>query len=331
MGHRDEQIPVEHLGSSKSMKILEYIKLTRIQSAPLTIVTLILGYGVTTDTFIVEKTYPLILMGLSGHLGFYTMNEYFDREYDETLDKSDKPLVSGEVSYEEALAIMVGLILVSFTTALATLPLLGALIWVVAMVNGATYNYYCKETPLSAVCLAVWGFLVVATGSMYAGPPNPAAVVLAASMALFMLLMTAEGELKDMREDSGNMARALGCRVHVGRLSITTRFNAFFGANLIAMSLMIWYLGYLGTDYILAVTTITALTALLHLDVIQMEYSPENMKKRIALATFGTSISVITASSAFMPDNISWVLGIFTAIWGFGWQKILYGDSLYFS
>ena len=149
--------------------ILDYTRLMRIQSIPLTIAIISAGYMIETGSIIEMGVLPLLVVGAVGHAGFYTMNEILDMEWDIEQYKSDKPLVSGDIPVENAITLCFSLILVSIFGALLFFPLESFLLYLASCGAGSVYNFRSKNDPLSSVYLGAWGVLILLTGFYYAG------------------------------------------------------------------------------------------------------------------------------------------------------------------
>jgi 4-hydroxybenzoate polyprenyltransferase len=142
----------------------EYLKLIRIQSTPVTLSILATGYGLSRGTILDWEVLPLLIVGALGHWGFYAMNEYEDRKYDLEAEKYDKPLVSGDVTEGEGLAIVLSLVGASLILAGLLFPYQAFVAFLLAAFLGALYNKRSKIDTLSGLYLGAWGVLILYTG-----------------------------------------------------------------------------------------------------------------------------------------------------------------------
>lgn len=147
--------------------IKDIMKLCRIQAAPLNIFILLAGYGVASGTILDTKSLQLSIIAVSGHIAFYSMNEYADMEWDRRAGKSEKPLVNGSVSECEAMFVMA--MSMGFCVGYSFHVLIGApFFWFSsAMVFAGVYNLKSKTDIMSPFYLGAYGFLMFYTGLTY--------------------------------------------------------------------------------------------------------------------------------------------------------------------
>lgn len=147
--------------------IKDIMKLCRIQAAPLNIFILLAGYGVTSGTILDINSLQLSIIAVSGHIAFYSMNEYADVEWDTRAGKSEKPLVNGSVTENEALFVM-GMSM-GFCVGYSFHVLMGApFFWFSsAMVFAGVYNLKSKTGIMSPFYLGAYGFLMFYTGLIF--------------------------------------------------------------------------------------------------------------------------------------------------------------------
>jgi len=147
--------------------IRDVMKLCRIQAAPLNVFILLAGYGVISGTILDTNSLQLVIIAISGHMGFYSMNEYADVEWDKSAGKSEKPLVNGSVSEDQALFMIA--ISMGFCIGYSFHVLMGApFFWFAsALVFAGLYNLKSKRDIMSPFYLGAYGFLMFYTGMTY--------------------------------------------------------------------------------------------------------------------------------------------------------------------
>lgn len=127
-------------------KLKAYWDLTRLDHGLIFAVSFVLGmiiaYGKWPDPII---TLAGVIAAIAAEMGTFALNDYFDVEVDRKNNRTDRPIIRGEISKNEALALTV----VSFIVSIAAAVFMnntGALIVVIAMiVFGCFYDYRLKE------------------------------------------------------------------------------------------------------------------------------------------------------------------------------------------
>lgn len=147
-----------------SSMIRDYLRLVRIQSVPLTLSIMLVGYAMSTGTiFTVDGVY-LFVVGTLSHTGFYSMNEVLDREWDAKQGEEMKPLVSGDIEVGRAMAVFASLTISSILLAGLVFELSAFAAFTIACVLGAEYNIKSKKSSLSALYLSGWSVAILMTG-----------------------------------------------------------------------------------------------------------------------------------------------------------------------
>ena len=145
------------MNESKRTAITSRVKgaltLTSIQSVPVSVATILLGYASVTGTIMDETVIPLVVAAGIGHLGFYSMNDVLDYDWDVEQERDKKPLVAGLISRKMGLLMSGFLIMLSVAYAAGTFPRLSYLLFVAAAIFGGAYNWKSKSSPYSAILL----------------------------------------------------------------------------------------------------------------------------------------------------------------------------------
>lgn len=148
-------------------KIKSYLELCRVQSTPVTIIILSLGFGIAKGTLLHLDIIALYIMGALGHWGFYAMNDIMDREHDRQGDDLHKPIPSGKVSLKGALILCVWCIIMSLLIAAVILGQPAFAYYTGAMTLGWVYNLRSKKDTFASMYLAAWAVLILMTGYHY--------------------------------------------------------------------------------------------------------------------------------------------------------------------
>ena len=127
-------------------KLKAYWDLTRLDHGLIFAVSFVLGmtiaYGRLPNAGLAIAG---VIAAIAAEMGTFALNDYFDVEVDRKNNRTDRPIIRGEITRNEALALTV----VSFIVSIAAAVLMdniGALIVVIAMiVFGCFYDYRLKE------------------------------------------------------------------------------------------------------------------------------------------------------------------------------------------
>lgn len=320
----------------KDTKLGQFLILFRVQSTPMTVMALLLGYATVEGTFVRGDVIPLVVAGALAHWGMFAMNDYVDREHDmqSKEDRSDKPLINGSVTVRDAAYAVY---------ALCTLPLLVA-VWsfnteslgffIAAYALGLAYNFKSKDTYLSPVLLGLWGTSVVLTGAQYARGLTIESVLMGVLMGLFMFWLTVLGDFKDVDQDEKSIPKALGVKVSGNGLLVKT--HSFYQAAAIiigSFSLIIVFLAdgapwwaYAGALFFGSVGSWGTAEITLR----RVWYDQKAIKKNITMHAGTLILAMALASSSYLGALSYFFAVAGTVAWQFTWQYILYGDPLYF-
>lgn len=228
--------------------ILEYLRLFRMHAGAMEATIVLIG-----ALLMGQRNFPslsiIFLIGLSGHICGYVLNDYTDIEIDRrSSELREKPLVSGVIPKQHALivAFLAGsgtyaLTLVFFPSIPSILLLSSAAILAVI------YDFFGKRFPgLSDFIVAGAIFSLLLFGASTVSTHFTGLVYIVGGSLFFdvAFINVVEGGLKDAAHDfiSGakTLAEALGVRVREGRLLITNRFKAFaYGVKATSIGLIL--------------------------------------------------------------------------------------------
>lgn len=308
--------------------------LCRLQSTPLTLVLLLLGYGSVTGTVLTEDVIPLVVMGCLGHWAVYAHNDYVDSSEDYRSGKFHKPLVSGDIHHIEAKMWVylgsVGSIIVG-AYFMESLP---ALLWGAAVVTGISYNYASKKVWFSGGYLSIWGVVVIFSSSMYAGGLPRNTFLLAVAVGIHMLIMTVEGDLKDLTSDEPHIPHLLGCYVEDGVMRISAKLLVVVMVAHIAEGALLLETARLsgaGPPVAVAISFLFLVSMLVLFRILREKpWNPVEIKEDIVIYTCLSAAAILVASVPMVGVIESILLLAGTLVWGLGSQYLLYGDPLYF-
>ena len=179
-----------------------WLQLTRLQTSGLTIGMLLITRWVCTGLEVLD-TIVLILAGLLVHAGFFSLNEYADRDHDRGHPDKVNPITAGDISERTALSLSLGTLSLSlvllaawgWTWSWTSLPLISSYLL------GTSYNLRAKKFPrLAPVILGGWAFMLSGWITGLSGFPLHA-MWLPFAWGFMLLLQVLEGTLKDWEHD----------------------------------------------------------------------------------------------------------------------------------
>jgi len=321
------------------------LSLISIQSTPLTVVALLMGYATVHGTVISPDVIPLAATGALGHWTFYSMNDIVDYEYDRKQGRVGKPLVAGLVSINEAIFISVFLFATSLVIASAFFNSLAIILYVMSAFFGGVYNLKSKDTVWGPIFMAEWGVSIVFTGAAYSGAINTSSIILSLVLGAHMLIMTFEGDLKDVGDNERSIPRLLGCQIkdidNTPYMFTSAIFNTIFAlvvASEVILMMLLAGLPVLSDGVKFHEVLVVLGTGVIQYPLIrsheavmrQNPFDESEMKKDIALHEIVTVIGISVASLSYAGFLSILTLGVATILWGITTQTALYGHPLRF-
>lgn len=322
-------------------KIRGVLSLYSIQSTPVTVTTLLLGYSSVSGNIITKDILYLILVGAIGHWAFYGLNDIIDYSRDERQRRMYKPLVGGDLTLLDSVFAVGAALILSVVYLPLEFPTLAYIFWILAAILGGYYNYVSKRSTYSAVYMGLWGASIIFTGSFYAGVANLTSLVLALLIGVHMVWMTVMGDLKDIENDEKSIAERLDCRVENENgyryLWTSARFTGLAMAMVDIQILLMVILpvsdGFHRFDVLYVyIGALGALGILFTYGSVMYQpgFSRDKMQRDIAVHEVVSVLTVIVVSLSFIniPSVLVLILG--TIVWGLFWQTVLYGHPLRF-
>jgi 4-hydroxybenzoate polyprenyltransferase len=229
-------IPSEVMKMNLKNKILEYLRLQRLQTAAVTALTPIVGSLVMGQ----QNMFLLLILFLIGflyHIYGFVLNEYVDVIVDKkSMDLQKKPLVSGIISKRNALIISLlscaGSCLLTLYFFPSVLPILFLLL---AVLLGGLYDKLGKRIPGSDFILGLGFFFLCLMGASTVSYDFTTATFIVCFIYFVHIVFNnaVEGGLKDVDHDTIAGAKTLAARMGVivqnNRLKVTKTFAVFSG------------------------------------------------------------------------------------------------------
>jgi len=214
--------------------IREYLSLLRIQTGAVTASAPLLG-GLIMGQRDVSHLAVLFVIGLFYHIFGFVLNEYVDIEVDKkSIDLKKKPLVSGSITKNHALFIVIISILCSYALIVFFYRSIYPISFLsLALLLGGLYDIYGKRIVGMDFVLAGGFFFICLMGASTISTDFNVLVYLVCLMYFFQITFNNafEGGLKDVDHDgiggAKTLAQSMGVNVKVGVLKITKSFTIF--------------------------------------------------------------------------------------------------------
>lgn len=196
------------------VKIINWIKTTRVQTAMVTALALWIGY-VTVSPLSIRSAILLGGIGLLVHIWGFTLNEVEDYEYDARHgDVDSHPIAQGKVHKGVAryLAWVTAILAVMVST-LTSYSIKATIVLLFSFLPGYMYDKFSKKHWWSNFYLAIWAISMVIAGAIYAGGINGYTILIAMAVGIQIFVQVIEGDLKDIKGSENTFAEKLGVEV----------------------------------------------------------------------------------------------------------------------
>jgi 4-hydroxybenzoate polyprenyltransferase len=338
------------------------LRLWRVQTLALTALVPVVGalvfmgepstWSVPEVRDVLPELFSLFLVGAFLHIYGFVLNEWADIEVDRASeDLKDKPLVSGEISPEEALwtaIIAAGMTIVCL--ALVTLDLMTHLVLLSSLLVAGAYDLFGKRFPLD-VLLAGSITLLLITGAMALGNLDlgwEVHVTLLACVGGLQFIQNLyqnaiEGGIKDADHDAEAGARTyaavLGVRIKEdGEMDAGWSFtNSALGMKAFQMFLLL-YTAVEVTDLtdhamstllwallLVAMGTMVVTTSLM-LPPVQFDRS--RLKRIFSVHELATFASIMIVIAPLLGERMALGLFILPMAWFMAVNRILFKGAL---
>jgi 4-hydroxybenzoate polyprenyltransferase len=338
------------MASSKRSRPSEYLKLFRLQTGATTALAPIIGYLViaaqTGYQIVLTELALLFIIGILMHIFVFVLNEYIDLDVDRLApDLAKKPLVSGTITPNAALAAAFIALIISYIIYFIYFFNLWALIFLTLSYEfGAIYDIKGKRFAGSDFTLALWIFFFCLFGASIVTTEFTGVLYLVAGLGFFQILFNnaVEGGLKDADHDAlagaHTLANKLGVRVIKNNLKITRTFKfSSYAIKLAHISLVVLLLftgifkitnllNYL--HLILIIFLIFVIFFTLHKFMNMSEFNRDKLKRIFSIheiATFYLATIILLQLIGFVAVIF---LLLFPLLWYMALNLILYGKLL---
>jgi len=212
----------------------EYLSLFRIQTGAATASAPLLG-GLVMGQRDVLHLAVLFFIGLFYHIFGFVLNEYVDVEVDKkSVDLKKKPLVSGSITKDQALFVVIMSVLCSYVLIVFFYRSIYPIVFFsLALLLGGLYDLYGKRIVGMDFVLAGGFFFICLMGASTISTSFNVLVYLVCLIFFFQIAFNNafEGGLKDVDHDgvggAKTLAQSMGVNVKDRFLRITKSFTVF--------------------------------------------------------------------------------------------------------
>jgi len=278
----------------------------------------------------------------------FVLNDYADVELDKLIkDLHGKPLVSGDISKKNAIAISVFLILFTFLfifilwrgETLDDFKFAALICIFLAGILGSFYNLYGKKIVGSDFLVAISVAFVFLFGALSFGEPTIFTwIIFLLTFNNLTHMNAVEGGIKDADHDYmmgvKNIALSSGVKVDGDKIFIPLRFKVFgmgirsFSAFLLFVPFIFYGYGYyMWQLIILAIATIGAIYFSVKLLSIKT-FDRNTIRKYIAIQSFLRYSLVPIMLISVIGTMYSIILIVFPIVWYIGFAPLL-GEKLF--
>ena len=325
--------------------IREYLSLLRIQTGAATALTPMIG-GLIMGQRDALHLAVLFSIGLLYHIFGFVLNEYIDVEVDnKSADLKKKPLISGSITKNQALFIVIISIICSYALIVFFYRSIYPITFFsLALLLGGLYNLYGKKIAGMDFVLAGGFFFFCLMGASTVSTDFNALVYLACLIYFFQIAFNnaVEGGLKDVDHDgiggAKTLAQFMGVNVKLGVLQITKSFAVFaYALRIIFLGLLV----FLGSQPQLEIWSykhgfqmiITMFLAVISLGTLSrflksIKFDRSKLKKLFSLHEITSFFMVIVVLSPLFDLQLNVFLLLLPVVWYLVSNVALYGKPL---
>lgn len=328
-------------------KISAYAKLLRIPGLGALAIPPVIA-AITVGVFDLDKLLILFIIGAFAAIYGFILNDYADVELDKLIEElHGKPLVSGDISRKNAIAICIFCILFSFLfifilwygSTLDSYKFAALLCILLAGFFGSIYNLYGKKIAGSDFLVAVSMSFVFLFGALSFGIPTILTwIIFLLTFNQTLHMNAVEGGIKDSDHDFimgvNNIALRSGVKVDGNKIFIPPHFKAFgMGIRLFSAFLLFVPFVFFGYEYnlgqiiVLAVATLGVIYFSIKLLSIKT-FDRDAIRKYIGLQSFLRYSLVPIMLVSVIGILYSMILIIFPIVWYIIFTPLL-GEKLF--
>ena len=328
-------------------KVATYAKLLHIPGLGGLAIPPVIG-ALTVGVYDINILVILFIIGSFSVIFGFVLNDYADVELDRLVKElQKKPLVSGEVSRKNAVAISVFCIMFAFLFAFILwrgtnfddFKFAAILCIILAGVLGSIYNLYGKKIAGSDFLVAISMAFVFLFGALAVGEPTLITwVVFLLTFNQTIHMNAVEGGIKDSDHDHimgvKNIALSSGVKVSGNKITIPSHFKVFgMGIRLLSAFLVFVPFVFYNYDYYLWQIIILALVTLIFLyfsaKLISIKkFDRSKIRKFIGIQSFLRYSIVPIMLISIIGLTSSVILIIFPIVWYIVFTPLL-GEKLF--
>ena len=328
-------------------KAAAYAKLLRIPGLGGLAIPPVIG-ALSVGVYDFNKLIILFIIGSFFAILGFVLNDYADVELDKLVKElHKKPLVSGEISRNNAVAISVFCIMFAFLfvfilwrgTTFDNFKFAAVLCIILAVFLGSIYDFYGKKVAGSDFLVAITMAFIFLFGALSVGKPTVITwVIFLLTFNQTLHMNAVEGGIKDSDHDHimgvNNIALASGVKVSGHKIFMPPHFKAFgMGVRLFSSFLLFIPFVFYGYDYypwqivILALATLAVLYLSAKLISIKT-FDRSEIRKFIGIQSFLRYSLVPIMLISIIGVTNSVILIIFPIVWYIAFTPLL-GEKLF--
>jgi 4-hydroxybenzoate polyprenyltransferase len=328
-------------------KISAYAKLLRIPGLGALAIPPVIA-AITVGVFDLDKLLILFIIGAFAAIYGFILNDYADVELDKLIKElHGKPLVSGDISRKNAIAICIFCILFTFLfifilwygSTLDSYKFAALLCILLAGFFGSIYNLYGKKIAGSDFLVAVSMSFVFLFGALSFGIPTILTwIIFILTFNQTLHMNAVEGGIKDADHDFimgvNNIALRSGVKVDGNKIFIPHHFKAFgMGIRLFSAFLLFVPFVFFGYEYNLGQIIVLAVAALgviyFSIKLLSIKtFDRDAIRKYIGLQSFLRYSLVPIMLVSVIGILYSMILIIFPIVWYIIFTPLL-GEKLF--
>jgi len=329
------------------IKILDYFRLMRFHSISSETTIILLGALVMGQRDL-RLLGVVFIIGFFGHIFGYVLNDYADLKVDKKSDElQKKPLVSGQISKNNALILAISAAILAFSITFVYFPnLLSIIILIFTAIFSLTYDFFGKKIPfLSDYIVGIALFLFCLFGASTVTHEFDSLIYYVCLIFFFDIVYIngIEGGIKDVDHDylagAKTVVTLLGAKVKGNTLHLTKKIIAYSVFLRMVYIVLIILLGlhkdinlWTSGNYILQTVIVVILVLMIFVNYKFLTISTfdrSKIKKLIAAHSALSGIAIMVTLLPVLSLLIIVFLLLYPVIWYTVFNQILYGSALH--
>jgi len=320
------------------MSIVNWVRVSRVQTAGVTVMAVLLG-AITVRSPTVFEASMLIATGLFVHVWGFSQNEVMDSEFDRPHNNLEvHPIARGEISKKKAT-------IFSYASIAIAGVFFGQIAGVVATITlgistlfGFLYNKTSKDKYYSGVFLSLWSGLLTLSGALALGSLNIWTIVFAIAISLHAITHIIEGDIKDITGPEQTLIGEFGAYMKLvePKVSYPKDLKAIIYGLDLFYGLLLFVPLYFRTNgipqyasallFLIGANIILVMLALMR-NVLHANFERDSLKQLFSAHEI-LSVALISLSALLFDIWVAAGIVIFVPVWYIGVNKLIYSEAL---